>query len=59
MKRKHIKWLVAIIALLTFGGVVAFQFTGGKPYSTDMTALRSQFNNDKGKIRLIVLMAPT
>ncbi|MEP6850491.1 MAG: hypothetical protein ABI999_16660 [Acidobacteriota bacterium] len=59
MKRKHVKWLVAMVALLAFGGVVAYQFTGGKPYSTDMSVLRSQFNNDKGKIRLLVLMAPT
>ena len=59
MKRKNIKWLVALIALLAFGGIVAYQFIGGKPYSTEMNALRAQFNGDKGKIRLVVLMAPT
>ena len=59
MKSKHIKWLVAIVALLTFGGIAAYQFIGGKPYSTDMKELRSQFNNDKGKVRVVALMAPT
>ncbi len=59
MKRKHIKWLVALVVLLAFGGLVAYQFIGGKPYSTDMKALRSEFNADKGKVRIVALMAPT
>ena len=57
--RKNIQWLVALIALLAFGSVAAYQFIGGRPYSTDMKALRTQFNADKGKIRLVLLMAPT
>jgi hypothetical protein len=44
------------IALLVFGLSV---FTGGKPYSTDLADLRKQFNNDKGKIRLLMLLSPT
>ena len=59
MKRKNIKWIVGLVALLAFGGVVVYQFTGGKPYSTDMKALRSQFTSDKGKVRIVALMAPT
>jgi hypothetical protein len=34
-------------------------FTGGKPYSTDIGDLRKQFNNDKGKVRLLMLLSPT
>ena len=34
-------------------------FTGGKPYSTDLVDLRQQFNNDKGKVRLLMLLSPT
>jgi hypothetical protein len=34
-------------------------FTGGKPYSTDLADLRKQFNNDKGKVRLLMLLSPT
>ena len=34
-------------------------FTGGKPYSTDLAELRKQFNNDKGKVRLLMLLSPT
>ena len=59
MKRKNIKWIVGLVAFVAFGGVVVYQFTGGKPYSTDMKALRSQFNNDKGKVRVVAIMAPT
>ena len=59
MKRNHIKWIVALVALFAFGGIAAYQFIGGKPYSTDMKALRSQFNGDKGKVRVVALMAPT
>ena len=59
MKRKHIKWLVALVALLAFGGLATYQFIGGRPYYIDMKALRSQFNNDKGKVRVVAIMAPT
>jgi hypothetical protein len=34
-------------------------FTGGKPYSTDLADLRKQFNSDKGKVRLLMLLSPT
>jgi hypothetical protein len=30
-------------------------FTGEKPYSTDLADLEKQFNNDKGKARLMML----
>jgi hypothetical protein len=34
-------------------------FTGGKPYSADLADLRNQFNNEKGKLRLLMLLSPT
>jgi hypothetical protein len=34
-------------------------FTGGKPYSTNLDDLRKQFNSDKGKVRLLMLLSPT
>lgn len=30
-----------------------------KQYSTDMKELRAKFNQDKGKVRLILLLSPT
>jgi len=40
--------------------VLAFSvFTGGKPYSGDLADLRKQFNNDKGRVRLLMLLSPT
>lgn len=59
MTRKSIKWIVAAVVILGIAGIIAYQFTGGKEYSADMNALRAQFNTDKGKVRLLVLLAPT
>lgn len=33
--------------------------TNDKRYSTDMKELRDRFNQDKGKVRLILLLSPT
>jgi hypothetical protein len=30
-----------------------------RPYSTKMDQLRAQFNRDKGKVRLLMLLSPT
>ncbi len=30
-----------------------------RPYSKDLNALRTRFNQDKGKLRLLVLLSPT
>jgi hypothetical protein len=30
-----------------------------KPYSTDLKELRTRFNKDKGKVRLLMLLSPT
>ena len=59
MKRKSIKWIVAVVVVIALAGLISYQFAGGRQYSTDMNALRTQFNADKGKVRLLVLLAPT
>ena len=59
MTRTKVKWIVAGVLILGLAGLVAYQFTGGKAYSTDMKELRAQFNADKGKVRLLVLLSPT
>jgi hypothetical protein len=33
--------------------------TEKKTYSTDLKELRTQFNKDKGKVRLVLLLAPS
>lgn len=59
MTSKKTKWIVAFILILGFAGLAAYQFTGGKEYSTDIKELRAQFNADKGKVRLLMLLSPT
>ena len=59
LTRRKVKWGLIAAAVLTFAAVAAYQFTGGKEYSSDLSGLRSQFNADKGKTRLLVLLAPT
>lgn len=59
MTQKSIKWIVAAAVILVIAGLIAYQFTGGREYSTDMNALRTQFNADKGKVRLLLLLSPT
>lgn len=44
--------IVAFVLALTF-------FSGGKPYSANLDDLRGQFNRDKGKVRLLMLLSPT
>lgn len=39
--------------------VVSSATTDDKLYSTDMNELRSRFNQDKGKVRLLMLLSPT
>ena len=52
--------LVIPIALLIVLVVFLTNFlTGGKPYSTNLDDLRSQFNRDKGKVRLLMLLSPS
>ncbi|HEV8590827.1 MAG TPA: hypothetical protein VGQ55_01895 [Pyrinomonadaceae bacterium] len=59
MKGKHIKWIVASVVFLGIVGVIVYQFSGGRMYSSDLKALRAEFNRNKGKPRLLVLLSPT
>jgi len=58
-KRTYIKIGVVAALILGFVGIAAFQFSGGGPYSSDISEVKSQFNRDKGKVRLVVLLSPT
>lgn len=60
MKRKQ-RWIL-LIGLLGLAGVVVwgyFSFSGGRTHSTDLNGLRAQFNQDKGKVRLLMVLSPT
>ncbi len=59
MKRRYIKFAVIVAVLLSIAGVVAYQFSGGSEFSESLDGLKSEFNRDKGKVRLLVLLSPT
>ena len=59
MKRRYIKFGVIAAALLGIVGIVAYQFSGGLAYSENLEGLKAEFNRDKGKVRLLVLLSPT
>lgn len=48
--------IVLFLALLIYAGNY---MTGGSPYSANLDELRAQFNKDKGKVRLVTLLAPS
>jgi hypothetical protein len=60
MKRKYL-WLTLLVGgLLVLLFLSEFMFTGnGRQYSSDLSQLRAQFNHDKGKVRLLLLLSPT
>jgi len=60
VKRKY-SWLtLLVVAVLVALFIGEFIFTsGGRPYSSDLNQLRAQFNQDKGKVRLLLLLSPT
>jgi|GEM_PF-1695623 len=55
------------IVLLGLAVFVGYLFIGGsktlsrgnKSFSTDMKELRKKFNEDKGKVRVLLLLSPT
>jgi hypothetical protein len=49
--------LIAIVIVLVV--FVTSFLTGGRPYSTNLDDLRAQFNRDKGKVRLLMLLSPS
>jgi len=59
MKRRYIKLAVIGAVLLGFAGIAAYQFRGGLEFSEDLEGLKAEFNRDKGKVRLLVLLSPT
>ena len=59
MKANNPKVLVPFAVAVAAVIVVSSVFTGGKPYSTNLADLRKQFNDDKGKVRLLMLLSPT
>ena len=60
MKRRHTRLLLAGLALpaLVFLGDYLL-LSGGRSYSTDLNGLRAQFNQDKGRVRLLMVLSPT
>jgi hypothetical protein len=52
--------LIASFALLVvacLGGYLLL--SGGRHYSSDMNGLRTQFNQNKGKVRLLMVLSRT
>ncbi len=45
------------MALLLAGGYLLLG--GGRSYSSDLTGLRARFNQDRGKVRLLMVLSPT
>jgi hypothetical protein len=59
MKANNPKVLIPIALAIVVLILVSTVFTGGKPYSTNLDDLKKQFNSDKGKVRLLMLLSPT
>ncbi len=61
MKRK--KLMLALLVIAFAAGVLLlepFLFTrNSRPYSSDLNELRAKFNQDKGSVRLLMLLSPT
>src|SRR5713101_1753226 len=53
------KLLIPIALLIVLVVFFTNFLTSGKPYSTNLHDLRSQFNRDKGKVRLLMLLSPS
>jgi hypothetical protein len=74
MKRRYLEAAILGLVLLAIVGLAAHPYlrakntsagkdlsqkVNNKGYSTDMKELRVRFNQDKGKVRLILLLSPT
>lgn len=65
MKKRKIEAIVLGVLLLGLIAFVGYQFMSGKNqteqmnYSTDLQKLKNDFNADKGKVRLVLLLSPT
>lgn len=58
-KRTYIKIGVIASLVLGFAVIAALQFRGGLEYSSDISDVGRDFNRDKDKVRLVVLLSPT
>lgn len=59
MKRRT-AWLMALgIIVLLFTVFGLYFLTGGRAYSSNLDSLRAEFNKDKGKVRVLLLLSPT
>jgi len=59
VKPNQPKVLIPVGVLLVLLIFVGNYMTGGHPYSTRIEDLRAQFNRDRGKVRLLMLLAPS
>ena len=65
MKKRKIEAIILGVLLLGLAVFVGYLFIGGNKtseqvnYSTDLEKLRNDFNTDKGKVRLVLLLSPT
>jgi len=60
MKLNRVKILIPIAVLLVAVLIYVGNFmTGGATYSTNLSELQRQFNRDKGKVRLLMLLSPS
>ena len=59
MKPNSPKVLIPIALFLVLLIYAGNFMTGGSPYSANLDELRAQFNKDKGKVRLLMLLAPS
>jgi hypothetical protein len=59
MRPNNPKLLIPIALLIVLVVFLTNFLTSGKLYSTNLDDLRSQFNRDKGKVRLLMLLSPS
>jgi len=65
MKKRKIEALILGVLLLGLIIFVGYLFMGGNKiteqakYSANLEKLRADFNADKGKVRLVLLLSPT
>lgn len=63
MKKRKIEAIILGVLLLGLLIFVGYLFMSGKTeqanYSADLEKLRTDFNADRGKVRLLLLLSPT
>jgi len=59
VKANNPKILIPIAILLAVLIYAGNFLTGGASYSSNLDELKTQFNKDKGKVRLLMLLSPS